>query len=68
MGYTACKVCKPTATNTTSIKTKKENCLGGSTKSDTSKPKKTEAAQCTGKTKSGKRCKRKTKNTKGRCY
>lgn len=68
LGYAACKVCKPTATITKSKKTTNGNSLSGSTKSDTSKPKKTEATQCTGKTKSGKRCKRKTKNANGRCY
>ncbi|WP_299117112.1 hypothetical protein [uncultured Winogradskyella sp.] len=66
LGYSACKVCKPTANNTkkksnaTSLTSKKEN------KTTTSK--KVVASQCTGKTKAGKRCKRKTKNANGRCY
>jgi len=68
LGYTACKVCKPTTENTTSEKTTKGNSLSGSNKSNTSKHKKIEATQCTGKTKSGQRCKRKTKNSNGRCF
>lgn len=66
LGYDACKICKPTTSNTkkksnsTALTTQKEN------KTTTSK--KTTATQCTGKTKAGKRCKRKTKNANGRCY
>lgn len=66
LGYIACKVCKPKASNTnkesnkTSLTSKKEQ------KNSTSK--KVIASQCNGKTNSGKRCKRKTKNSNGRCY
>ncbi|RSK39969.1 thermonuclease family protein [Mangrovimonas spongiae] len=49
-------------------KTAKENLLTGLTSSKTPKSQKAKATQCTGKTKSGKRCKRKTKNANGRCY
>ncbi|WP_299522507.1 hypothetical protein [Winogradskyella sp.] len=66
LGYTACKICKPTAKNTkenaNSLALKKE------TKDESTTTKKVIATQCTGKTKSGKRCKRKTKNANGRCY
>jgi hypothetical protein len=66
LGYTACKVCKPTIKNTkqesNSITSKEE------TKPKSTATKKITATQCTGKTKSGKRCKRKTKNANGRCY
>lgn len=66
LGYTACKVCKPTASTTkevsNSLTSKKE------AKPKTTATKKLTATQCTGKTKSGKRCKRKTKNVNGRCY
>jgi hypothetical protein len=66
LGYTACKVCKPTIKNTkqesNSIASKEE------TKPKSTATKKITATQCTGKTKSGKRCKRKTKNANGRCY
>ena len=66
LGYTPCKVCKPTANNT------KETSNSLSAKEKIKKPstttKKVTATQCTGKTKSGKRCKRKTKNANGRCY
>ncbi|WP_422104648.1 hypothetical protein [Winogradskyella sp.] len=66
LGYTACKVCKPTASNTketsNSLTSKKK------TKDKSVTTKKVTATQCTGETKSGKRCKRKTKNANGRCY
>ena len=62
LGYTACKVCKPTANNT------KENANSLAPKKESTTTKKADASQCTGKTKSGKRCKRKTKNASGRCY
>ncbi len=66
-GYEACKVCKPSSkkrktTNSTS------NSLSSSSYENTTPPKKTTATQCTGRTKSGSRCKRKTKNANGRCY
>lgn len=66
LGYVACKVCKPTANNTK----KKSNSTSLASKKvqKTTTSKKLTATQCTGKTKSGKRCKRKTKNTSGRCY
>ena len=66
LGYQACKVCKPKASNTkkksnsVSLEKKKQN--------QHTTTKKTTATQCIGKTKSGKRCKRKTKNASGRCY
>lgn len=52
LGYEGCKICKPKGTTTTK----------------STPTKKTYATQCTGKTKSGKRCKRQTKNSSGRCY
>ena len=66
LGYIACKVCKPTAENTQS---KKASASSNSKPELSSSIKKNSiATQCTGKTKSGARCKRKTKNTSGRCY
>ncbi|WP_303318572.1 hypothetical protein Q4Q34_04495 [Flavivirga abyssicola] len=65
-GYTKCLVCKPTANNS-----KKETTTSTSLTSDnkgSASRKKTTATQCTGKTKSGSRCKRKTKSANGRCY
>lgn len=66
LGYQACKVCKPTVSNTVeksnSLKLKEEK------ESQSTADKKTKATQCTGKTKLGKRCKRKTRNANGRCY
>ncbi len=56
-GYEACKVCKPV---------KKVTVNNNSTRSTTTT--KSTATQCTGRTKSGKRCKRKTKSANGRCY
>ncbi len=67
LGYQACKVCKPTSGKTNeesnSLISEKEK-----QNKSTTTTKKTTATQCTGKTKSGKRCKRKTKNASGRCY
>lgn len=69
LGYVACKVCKPTQKVDNSPTSTKSN-LSSSTqqKSSHTTPKKAVATQCTGKTKSGSRCKRKTKNANGRCY
>ena len=65
LGFEACLVCKPNAENlntTTAPKTLVS-------KSETTTPsKKATASQCTGKTQSGSRCKRKTKNANERCY
>lgn len=65
LGYTPCKVCKPIIKQQKS----KSNNSSGVTSYDAEKaPQPREATQCTGKTKSGKRCKRRTKNANGRCY
>jgi hypothetical protein len=67
LGYTACKVCKPTSVNTK----KKADGSSSSITTATKKKmpaKKATATQCAGKTQAGKRCKRKTKNANGRCY
>lgn len=65
-GYVACAVCKPSEQLGTSFSAK-SNSLTASTSSK-SYPKKSIATQCTGKTKLGSRCKRKTKSANGRCY
>jgi len=67
LGYVACKVCKPSADNSTD---KKEDASNSITTSSSKKKmvKKAKATQCTGKTKAGKRCKRMTKSLTGRCY
>ena len=67
LGYKACKVCKPTKTIDGKSKIKTLQNKEASTKPEIP-TKKTVATQCIGKTKVGKRCKRKTKNTSGRCY
>ncbi|WP_281980335.1 hypothetical protein [Tenacibaculum mesophilum] len=61
-GYQACKVCKPSS-KVTKVQTNSIN----SNKSSSSK-KRSFAVQCSGKTKSGRRCRRKTKSSNGRCY
>jgi uncharacterized beta-barrel protein YwiB (DUF1934 family) len=66
LGYEACKVCKPTAENTKQSVIKPNTISPESSKTTPSK--KSEASQCTGKTKAGNRCKRMTKNANGRCY
>jgi len=60
LGFSACSVCKP-GKGTTSA-----NAI--SNKKQTSTVKSTTALQCIGKTKTGKRCKRKTKKANQRCY
>jgi hypothetical protein len=67
LGYTACKVCKPTNQNTKASSGGEPKAIAHKTQSKSSS-KKAVASQCTGKTKAGKRCKRKTKNANGRCY
>ncbi|WP_370477222.1 hypothetical protein [Tamlana flava] len=66
LNYTACSVCKP-STNKTKVtataKASQTNLLP-----TRSIQKKTSATQCTGKTQAGKRCRRMTKNSSGRCY
>lgn len=61
MGFTPCKVCKP------GINVIKSNNIRTQNTSKTS-AKPSIAVRCSGKTKSGNRCKRKTKNASGRCY
>lgn len=67
-GYQACSVCKP---GLTPDERKKTNSLYNSQESSNA-PEQTNthatASQCTGKTKSGNRCKRMTKNANRRCY
>ncbi|MDD7887099.1 hypothetical protein [Flavivirga sp. 57AJ16] len=63
LGYQACLVCKPVTKSESGNK-------ASSTKSLTTKEqtRKVMSVQCSGKTKSGSRCKRTTKNANGRCY
>ena len=68
LGYSACKVCKPTIENTKSTAKNKATPNLSTTKVTKTTNKKATAIQCTGKTKKGTRCKRKTKNVNGRCY
>ncbi len=64
-GYTACSRCKPT-------KAKLEKAVGvplkGVSTIKKTAPRRVTSVQCRGKTKSGKRCRRKTKNASGYCY
>ncbi|SFB97708.1 hypothetical protein SAMN04489722_101383 [Algibacter lectus] len=64
LGFEACSVCKPTKSNTALTKASR---FTSSSKSSTPS-RSTTAKQCTGKTQAGKRCKRTTKNSNGRCY
>ncbi len=66
-GYLACSVCKPPKKTKTSIKSNSKSSITTSHNSHSTSSKSV-ATQCTGKTKSGSRCKRKTKNANGRCY
>jgi hypothetical protein len=67
LGYAACKVCNPTAENTKASSSLEPNAIAHKSQNKIAS-KKSVATQCTGKTKAGKRCKRKTKNASGRCY
>ncbi len=60
--YDPCSVCKPVISKKLY---EKENSIIPEVKS---KPLRKTIVQCSGTTKSGSRCKRKTKNTNGRCY
>ena len=64
-GYEACKVCKP---NTKKVTVNNNSSTSVNPKTTTSSKKKSTAIQCTGITKAGNRCKRRTKNASGRCY
>lgn len=61
LGFDACSVCKPRKGVSNSPSISSESSLTTTNKSTTS-------TQCSGKTKSGVRCKRMTKNANGRCY
>jgi len=65
LGFSACSVCKPNKNNT---KIKSSGFRENSTSTPNNNIKKATAGQCTGKTKAGKRCKRKTKSANQRCY
>ncbi|MEP5253783.1 MAG: hypothetical protein ABJQ39_01910 [Winogradskyella arenosi] len=65
LGYIACKICKPIA-NKGQGSASKAKIITSKVKTNSSKN--TIATQCTAKTQAGKRCKRKTKNSSGRCY
>ena len=65
-GYVACKVCKPIKKVTVNNNSSSSRSLESRKKTKSSS--KTTATQCTGKTKSGARCKRKTKNANRRCF
>ena len=65
LGYVPCKVCKPIIKQP---KSKSNNSSGVMSYDAEKAPKPKETTQCTGKTKSGKRCKRYTKNANGRCH
>jgi hypothetical protein len=64
-GYTPCSVCKPSNKELDSTNVNK---LLSSPKVYPSQQNKTEATQCTSRTKSGLRCKRTTTNASGRCW
>ncbi|GAA4237535.1 hypothetical protein GCM10022291_24540 [Postechiella marina] len=65
LGFTACSVCKPPKGGANVASKNSAFSAGNSSYKST---KSATAKQCTGKTQSGSRCKRKTKNTNQRCY
>lgn len=69
LGYSACKVYKPTQKiDDASTLTENNPSSSNQQKFSSNTSKKTVATRCTRKTKSGSRCKRMTKNANGRCY
>ena len=64
LGYDPCSVCKPPK----KISETSSNNSSSINSSNRSSARKATASQCTGRTKSGARCKRRTKNASGRCY
>ncbi len=69
-GYGRCSVCKPSSKNSASNKSNSISPSKSSRKIHSTSVKKTSSTstQCMGTTKSGNRCKRKTKSASGRCY
>ncbi|WP_408032376.1 peptide deformylase [Tenacibaculum xiamenense] len=70
-GYLPCKICKPLLTKRSNGKSKELENKNSKTKAFgviSSQVRRKEAVQCSGKTKRGRRCKRKTKNANGRCF
>ena len=66
LGYEACLVCKPNISAGSKGKSQLTEVKKPS--KTTTSEKKVTASQCTGTTRSGSRCKRRTKNASGRCY
>jgi len=67
-GYEACKVCKPEKSIKKVTVNANTSSKGTTTTSRTTTSSKSTATQCTGRTKAGARCKRRTKSASGRCY
>ena len=65
LGFNACSICKPTSNISTTKSSTSVNNLFSEPSTSTQK---LTSTQCTGKTKSGTRCKRMTKESNGRCY
>ena len=70
LGYESCMVCKASLENPSNNKSNSISPSKSSRKMHSVSVKKTSltSRQCAGKTKSGNRCKRKTKSSNGRCY
>ena len=66
-GYLACKICVPKEKNNKSKLVSKKSLKKTSKKKSTS-TKKSTASRCTATTQKGSQCKRRTKNTSGRCW
>ena len=71
LGYLPCKICKPLSIKKSNRKSRQPENQNLKTRSFgviSSQVRRKEAVQCSGKTKSRRRCKRKTKNANGRCF
>ncbi len=64
-GYTACSRCKPTKAKLENVAQAPQNVVAPVKNAS---PRRVNSVQCSGKTRSGIRCKRKTKNANGYCY
>ncbi len=64
LGYDACSVCRPSVLRSNPS----NNVSPEKTTATPARSKTTRAVQCSGKTKAGNRCKRKTNSASGRCY
>lgn len=67
-GLSPCSVCSPSARSSSNSLNAYQNSESGKSLNTYSSSTSTESVQCSGTTKAGARCKRKTTSSNGRCY